>query len=100
MRISVTRIAPRGGFSFAILAQAGLEPAPAYCRMVFKTISYTNSDIEPSLLICESPNKTTISTYFAIGTFAITTAHLRRTVAFDIISGLLVMATTINPFSF
>lgn len=56
MRISVIQIAPRGGFSFAILAQAGLEPAPAYCRMVFKTISYTNSDIEPSLLICESPN--------------------------------------------
>lgn len=26
MRISVTRIAPRGGFSFAILAQTGLEP--------------------------------------------------------------------------
>lgn len=26
MRISITRIAPRGGFSFAILAQTGLEP--------------------------------------------------------------------------
>lgn len=29
MRISVTRIAPRGGFSFAILPIPGLEPGQA-----------------------------------------------------------------------
>ena len=35
MRISVTRIAPRGGFSFAILAQTGLEPVQSFLTKGF-----------------------------------------------------------------
>ena len=32
MRISITQIAPRGGFSFAILAQTGLEPVRTHVQ--------------------------------------------------------------------
>jgi hypothetical protein len=44
MRISVTRIAPRGGFSFAILAQTGLEPVQSFLTKGFSyhTCFYTS----------------------------------------------------------
>ena len=44
MRISVIRIAPRGGFSFAILAQTGLEPVQSFLTKGFSyhTCFYTS----------------------------------------------------------